>query len=73
MNHRNTFKEETLLARKHLAQLESMARKLDALDEQWEQVIGDDNPGYRELHSSLDKLKRQLHQSIGGWRQDSRL
>lgn len=62
-----------MLARKHLAQLESMARKLDALDEQWEQVIGDENPGYRELHSSLDKLKRQLHQSIGGWRQDSRL
>ncbi|EFR6141851.1 hypothetical protein HYK36_004235 [Salmonella enterica] len=72
MNHRNTFKEETMLARKHLAKLESMARELDVLDEQWEKVIGDMNPGYRGLHFSLDKLKRQLHQCIGGWRRESR-
>lgn len=67
LNNRNTFKEETLLARKHLAQLESLARKVDTLNLQWDEIIGNENPGYAELHPSLDKLKRNIHQSIGRW------
>ncbi|EKB6097762.1 hypothetical protein OOY87_004275 [Escherichia coli] len=70
MNHRNTFKEETLLARKHLKQLETLANKLDTLDEQWELIIGQKNPGYMDLYSQIDKLKRNLHENIGVWRQD---
>lgn len=72
MNQRNTFKEETALARKHLAQLESLARKLDSLNAQWEAIIGNQNPGYGELNTSIDKLKRNLHHRIGDWRQESR-
>ncbi|HFP1460371.1 TPA: hypothetical protein ACHKCV_004765, partial [Escherichia coli] len=62
--------EETLLARKHLKQLETLANKLDTLDEQWELIIGQKNPGYRDLYSQIDKLKRNLHENIGVWRQD---
>ncbi|EBV4408248.1 hypothetical protein DOW38_20205 [Salmonella enterica subsp. enterica serovar Baildon] len=70
MNNRNTFKEETLLARKHLAQLESLARKLDTLNHQWEEIVGKENPGYAELHPMLNKLKRNIHHSIGGWQRN---
>ncbi|MCU8645053.1 hypothetical protein OEZ66_08785 [Escherichia coli] len=50
--------------------MESLARKLDTLSHQWEEIVGKENPGYAELHPMLDKLKRNIHHSIGGWQRN---